>query len=103
MIDSSASHHVMSRWKLDLATRWYSIQSETLHIPDRFGFFTPRGSPPSQVFEVESFIRLLVCQSCLALLYPICIVSLPHIGIYRTLGCLGIVLGVQFIVSSIAW
>ena len=103
MIDPSSSHHVVSRWKLDLATRWYSVQSETLQIPDRFGFLTTGGSPPSQVFEVESIIRLLVCQSFLALLYPLCIIGLPHIGISRVLEGLWIVLGVQFVVFGIAW
>ena len=103
MINPSASHRVVSRWKVDLAARWYTIQSETLHIPDRFGFFTPGASPPSQVSEVESVIRLLVCQLCLALFYPLCIIRLPHVGLSRALGGLGIILGAQFIVFGIFW
>lgn len=68
-----------------------------------FWFYYPGGSPPSQVLEVESVIRLLVCQLGLALFYPLCIIRLPHIGISRTLGCLGTILGVQFIVFGIFW
>lgn len=71
MINPHDSHHIVSRWKVDLATRWYLIQSETLHIPDRFSFLTSEGPPPRKVFEVESFIRFLTglpfCAICIGL------------------------------------
>ncbi|KAG8670931.1 hypothetical protein FPOAC2_04259 [Fusarium poae] len=102
MIDPRASHHVVSRWKLDLAARWYTIQSETLHIPDRFGFLT-KGTPPSEVFEVERVIRLSLCQFCFLILLSLVFTRLPQIGISRTLQASGFILGVQFLVFGLFW
>lgn len=103
MIDRNESHHIVSRWKVDLATRWYSIQSETLHIPDRIGFFTPGGPPPKQVSEVECFIRILAWQSLFVLLYPIYIL-ISDFGIsLRCLRGLGFLLAVQFAMFCLVW
>ncbi|UZP36947.1 hypothetical protein NXS19_004763 [Fusarium pseudograminearum] len=77
MIDPSKSHHIVSRWKVDLANRWYSIKSETLHIPDRFCFLRSEGPPPKKVFEVESLIRFWPALS----FYAISIGFAVHLGI----------------------
>ncbi|CEI60202.1 unnamed protein product [Fusarium venenatum] len=101
MIDPSASHHLVSRWKLGLADRWYLIQSETLHIPDRFGFFTP-GPPPHQEFEVERFIGLLSCQLCLVLLHLLIFSVSLQTGVSLS-DVSGILLGLQFAVFGLFW
>ena len=44
--------------RLAIATTGYRIQSCTLQIPDRFGFFSP-GPPRLQVFEGLSFIFMV--------------------------------------------
>lgn len=44
---------------LAIATTGYRIQSHTLHIPDRIGFFSS-GPPRLQVHEAASFIVLVV-------------------------------------------
>lgn len=43
---------------LSIATIGYRIQSQSLHIPDRFGFFSS-GPPRLQVQEAKSFIELV--------------------------------------------
>ena len=47
---------------LAIATTGFRIQSRTLHIHHRFGFFSP-GPPRLQVYEATSFI-VLVFGSC---------------------------------------
>jgi hypothetical protein len=51
---------------LAIATAWYRIQSCTLHIPDRIGFFS--SSPPRlQVHQAACFI-VLVFASCFSVI-----------------------------------
>ncbi len=52
---------------LAIATTGYQIQSRTLQIPDRFGFFSP-GPPRLQVHEGLSFI-IMVGWICLNLIF----------------------------------
>ena len=51
---------------LSVATTIYRIQSQTLHIPDHIGFFSP-GPPRLQAHEARHFLALMlmtyVCQT----------------------------------------
>lgn len=47
---------------LALATAGYRIQSQTLQIPDRFGFFSP-GPPRLQVSEASLFVATIITTS----------------------------------------
>ena len=49
----------LNPFHLAVATEGYRIQSHTLHVPDRMGFFSP-GPPRLQVYEASSFF-FLVC------------------------------------------
>ena len=52
---------------LAIATTGYRIQSCTLQIPDRLGFFSP-GPPPLQAHQGGSFI-CLVCWYCMVIFF----------------------------------
>jgi len=64
MTDPKPLHPVISSKQLALARRAYSIQSETFHIPDGWGFFSA-GPPPQQVYELRGVFPLLI-MSCFA-------------------------------------
>lgn len=49
--------------QMALASRGHWIQSHILHIPDRYGFFSP-GPPRLQVYQGFLFIPLLIMTIC---------------------------------------
>ena len=59
MTDPKPCPRVISSTQLALARRAYSIQSETLHIPDRWGLFSA-GPPPQQVSEIRDLYSTLI-------------------------------------------
>jgi hypothetical protein len=63
--------------RLAIGTRGYRIQSQTLRIPDRIGFFSP-GPPRLQVSEAASFI-MLVLHTCLGVIAGACVVFMTRL------------------------
>jgi hypothetical protein len=101
MIHVAPPHHVIDPWKIDLAARWYSLQSETLHIPDRFGFFSP-GLPPLQAFEVERFTGLLICLSWIVLIGVVGLCCFPAAR-ESAWWTIRVLVGFQFVIIAFYW
>jgi hypothetical protein len=64
---SDVIDHSLNPVRLAIARRGYLIQSDILHIPDRFGYFSP-GPPRLQAFEGGMFAGMALCQGILFIL-----------------------------------
>lgn len=76
--------------RLAIATTGYRIQSRTLHIPDRVGFFSS-GPPRLQVHEATCFI-LVVCWVCFSIISSSLLVFMVRLAGKPNSGKLGAVL-----------
>ncbi|KAF2498881.1 hypothetical protein BU16DRAFT_308438 [Lophium mytilinum] len=67
---------------LAIATNGYRIQSQTLHIPDRIGFFSS-GPPRLQVYQASMFFLLIMgpCYSIISAAFVVFVVRRNSIKI----------------------
>lgn len=70
--------HGNNKILLALGIRGYAFQSQTLHIPDRWGFFAP-GPPQSQAAEAAVFATLVVANCQIVL----CEAVIVYIQVFR--------------------
>lgn len=85
-----------------IATTGYRIQPTTLHIPDRYGFFSP-GPARLQVWEAMSFIYVGF-QCCIGIASDILIVFLARLfGLSNSLKAGAVILSVSLVQSAVVW
>ena len=94
----------LNPFHLALASNGYRVQSRTLRIPDRYGFFSP-GPPRLQVYEAVDFITMICCIAIILVFNALMVFAsrLDRLPPPKPLGSAALFLGMNLFVVIIFW